>query len=113
MFYLIRNKLLLIELLFLIIPYRTLSQAPNISFHHITNDTGISQNTVDYIYKDSRGYMWFATWNGLNRYDGYSFKTYNTNKLGSSLTSNYTQAICEDSEGNLWIGTENGLNVLD
>jgi ligand-binding sensor domain-containing protein len=43
---------------------------------HLTTEDGLSQNTIDCIFKDSRGFMWFGTWNGLDRYDGYQFIIY-------------------------------------
>ncbi len=79
----------------------------------LTSDEGLSQNTVDCILKDSRGFMWFGTWNGLNRYDGYSFKVYKKEDTPHSLSSNFIYTVCEDTQGNLWIGTRNGLNLLD
>ncbi len=89
------------------------SQNFNIRFKHITSDNGLSQNTIEDIFKDSRGFVWFATRNGLNRYDGYSFKIYKAENSEQDLSSNFVHSICEDLEGNLWIGTENGLNIFD
>ena len=55
--------------------------------------------------------MWFGTWNGLNKYDGYTFTTYKpTPGDTESLSNNIVQAICEDSYGFIWIGTDDGLN---
>ena len=89
------------------------SQEVGYRISHITSDAGLSQNTVDCIFKDSRGFIWFATWNGLNRYDGYTFKVYKTGNQKYSISSNYTHSICEDLDGNLWIGTEHGLNMFE
>ncbi len=80
---------------------------------YLTSDDGLSQNTVDCILKDSRGFMWFGTWNGLNRYDGYSFKVYKHEGKANDVSNNFIYSICEDSTGNLWIGTRNGLNLLE
>lgn len=57
--------------------------------------------------------MWFGTWNGLNRYDGYSFRAYKREDKSQSISNNFIHAICEDKQGNLWIGTRNGLNLFD
>ena len=84
-----------------------------IRLSYITTNNGLPQNTVDCIFKDSRGFMWFGTWNGVCRYDGYSFKTYQRNKDLVSLPGNFIQTICEDSFGNLWIGTDRGLVNFD
>lgn len=86
---------------------------PNVRFLPITADDGLSQNTVVSILQDSRGFMWFGTWNGLNRFDGYNFVFYNSNPGKESLTDNFINAICEDKNGDLWIGGKHGLNRLD
>jgi ligand-binding sensor domain-containing protein len=73
---------------------------------------GLSQNSVYNIFQDSRGYMWFCTDEGLNRYDGYSFLKYEKqvdNK--NSLISNFTSCMAESSPGVFWIGTEKGFSV--
>jgi signal transduction histidine kinase/ligand-binding sensor domain-containing protein/ActR/RegA family two-component response regulator len=83
-------------------------------FRHITIEQGLSQNSVHCIFQDRRGLMWFATKDGLNRYDGYNFTIYkseagNPDRLSSSLT----WCIVEDRDGMLWIGTDRGLNRFD
>lgn len=75
---------------------------------------GLSQMSVLKICQDSKGFMWFATRNGLNKYDGERFTVYrhsNTDSL--SLTDNHITSLLEDSRGNLWVGTVNGLNRID
>ena len=75
---------------------------------------GLSHNTVNAILKDSRGFMWFGTQQGLNRFDGYNFTVYLHNpNNGSSISNNRIYSIAEDSNGNIWIGTGNGLNKYD
>ena len=88
-------------------------QTGQIRLNYITTNEGLPQNTVDCILKDSRGFMWFGTWNGLCRYDGYTFKTYNKEQEGTSLKSNFIQSLCEDQNNNLWIGTDKGLAYFD
>jgi signal transduction histidine kinase/ligand-binding sensor domain-containing protein/DNA-binding response OmpR family regulator len=80
-----------------------------IKFQYYTTNEGLAQNTVDCILKDQRGFMWFGTWNGLCRYDGYSFKTYQKDKVPVGLKDNFIHALCEDFSGNIWIGTGRGL----
>mgnify|MGYP006284104589 FL=1 len=88
------------------------AQKKNYRFNHYTSEDGLSQNMVDCIFQDSKGFMWFGTWNGLNRFDGYSFRTYSPADPGESpLGSIFIYAVEEDGFGNLWIGTEDGLNV--
>jgi signal transduction histidine kinase/ligand-binding sensor domain-containing protein/DNA-binding response OmpR family regulator len=79
----------------------------------LTTKDGLSQNTIDCIVKDSRGFMWFGTWNGLNRYDGYNFLVYKKESNVNSISSNFIHSISEDRKGNLWIATRNGLNLFD
>jgi ligand-binding sensor domain-containing protein len=66
------------------------------------------------IIQDKEGYLWFGTYDGIDRYDGYSFTSYK-NEPGNpnSINSGSVQALCEDKEGNLWIGTSIGLEKLD
>ncbi|WP_346863669.1 two-component regulator propeller domain-containing protein [uncultured Draconibacterium sp.] len=84
-----------------------------IRFNYITTNNGLPQNTVDCILKDSRGFMWFGTWNGVCRYDGYTFKTYQRNQGMLSLPGNFIQTLCEDDLGNIWVGTNKGLVYFD
>jgi ligand-binding sensor domain-containing protein/signal transduction histidine kinase/DNA-binding response OmpR family regulator len=85
----------------------------NLRFQHITSEQGLSQNTVDCIMQDSRGFMWFGTWNGLNRYDGYNFLVFKSENQQRGLSSNFIYTICEDNDGNIWAGTKNGLNKIN
>lgn len=88
-------------------------QIEHIRFQYLTTNNGLAQNTVDCILKDHQGFMWFGTWNGLCRYDGYSFKTYQKEQYPHDLPDNFIHTICEDSLENLWIGTGRGLVCLD
>lgn len=87
----------------------------NITFERISTDMiryekGLSQNTVQCAIQDRYGFMWFGTWDGLNKYDGYTFTVWNEE---NGLSNQNIQAIVEDNEGLIWIGTEDGLNVYD
>lgn len=86
-------------------------QGQSLSFSHLTVENGLSQNSVLAIAQDSRGFMWFGTRNGLNRYDGRQFKVYKNNPGDTvSLYSNYVNALYNDHQGTLWAGTQTGLN---
>lgn len=85
----------------------------NLRFQYLTTDDGLAQNTVDCIFQDSYGFMWFGTWNGLCRYDGYNFRTFQKRDSQKSLPDNFVRAICEDQAGNLWIGTANGIIIYN
>ncbi len=73
---------------------------------------GLSNNAVTTIYQDSRGFMWFGTYDGLNRYDGYNFKVFK-NRLNdqSSLIHNWVVTIREDYKGDIWTGTKQGGSI--
>lgn len=92
-----------------------ISQDQDIHFTHLTVRDGLSQSDVQAIVKDKYGFMWFATQDGLNKYDGYKFTLYKNNpKDASSLRSNIVNTIYEDRQGNLWIGTTGGgLSLYD
>lgn len=100
-------------LLFLSV-FATFSQKKNIKFEHIGPDDGLSQSYVTAIFQDSRGFMWFGTPGGLNKYDGYKIITYqNIEGDKRSLSHNQITAITEDITGNIWVGTWNGIDMFD
>lgn len=76
---------------------------------------GLSQGMINCIYQDKEGYIWIATKDGLNRYDGYNIFTFRHNPNDNySLPDNYCSSITEDDHGNLWIGTNTkGLFLFD
>jgi len=79
-------------------------------FRHYQVEQGLSYNSVFGILQDSKGFMWFATKDGLNRFDGYSFKIFrNDQSDNTSIGSNLTLCLYEDSQRTLWIGTSKGL----
>jgi len=87
----------------------------DIRFEILSMENGLSNNIVWSILQDSRGFMWFATIDGLNRYDGYKFKVFRHDPEDPhSLSTNPLRVIYEDQTGDLWIGTSGGgLNRLD
>ena len=96
-------------LLWLGVPGELHAQAGRIRFDHISLNQGLSQSTITCILQDSRGFMWFGTQDGLNRFDGYVFAVYKNDPADpASLPHNYVRAISEDEEGNLWIATDGG-----
>ncbi|RLD61462.1 MAG: hypothetical protein DRJ05_02525, partial [Bacteroidetes bacterium] len=87
---------------------------PYIKFDNLITKNGLSSNYILDIYQDSEGYIWVATRNGLNRFDGYDFTTYKNNPGDpSSISSNLVTSIAEDKLNNLWFGTNRGLNKFD
>ncbi len=84
------------------------------NFREINVDDGLSANNVKCIFKDSYGFIWIGTNNGLNRYDGYEFKVYyHIPGDSTTISSSTITAITEDDNKNLWIGTNNGLNLFN
>jgi len=67
--------------------------------------TDVPQNEINCIYKDSKGFMWLGTLDGLHRYDGYQYKTYRLKDAGNSISSNMIHQVEEDKRGNIWIST--------
>jgi ligand-binding sensor domain-containing protein/signal transduction histidine kinase/DNA-binding response OmpR family regulator len=95
--------------LLLLVNLAALSQTNPIHFTALTSKDGLISNTVNAILKDSLGMMWFATDDGLNKFDGANFTVYRNNAGDtSSLRSNEVLALHEDKRGNLWIGTSGG-----
>jgi len=84
----------------------------NYQFRLINLEAGLSQSTVNCMIQDRKGFLWFGTANGLNRYDGYNFKVYlNDPADTTSVSDNGILSLFEDKEGFIWIGTVGG--VLD
>jgi PAS domain S-box-containing protein len=88
--------------------------AERLAFQHLSIEDGLSQGSVLSILQDSRGFMWFGTEEGLNRFDGYGFTHFKVNSQDpTSLSNNTVWALVEDSQGALWAGTLGGLNRYD
>jgi len=86
------------------------AQKKNIRFQHFTIVDGLPQNMIDCIWQDKNGFMWFGTWNGLCRFDGFHLKKYEEeNKSSDKKLNNFIYSISEDDFGNLWVGTNSGL----
>lgn len=85
--------------------------AADVNYHlrYLTIDNGLPQNTVHAIAKDRGGWMWFATGNGLSRFDGYNFELFQKPLIPSNLVN----AIVESPDQLLWIGTSQGLAYYD
>ena len=107
------------SLLKIIITYSLLiidlySQGDEFQFTHITSEDGLSVNGVTKILQDSRGFLWFGTYNGLHRYDGYNFKIFHPEPSNPrSISSHSIISLYEDHKGDIWIGTSDGLNRFD
>jgi signal transduction histidine kinase/ligand-binding sensor domain-containing protein/CheY-like chemotaxis protein len=83
-------------------------------FKRLSTDEGLSQGHVNAIYKDQKGFMWFATDEGLNKYDGYRFTAYKHDPQNTaSISNNYVFDMLEDKAGNFWVATASGLDKFD
>src|ERR1700753_3632669 len=93
----------------------THAQPATLRFDHLGTESGLSQSNITCILQDSRGFMWFGTRDGLNRYDGYEFTVFKNNPNDpKSLSDNFITAITEDRNGDLWIATwGGGVNRYD
>lgn len=85
------------------------AQKLELNFNSLTTRDGLSSNSINMVLKDRHGFLWVATEDGLNRFDGTNFKIYRHDPLKeSSLKANFIKSIHEDSSGRLWIGTNGG-----
>lgn len=92
----------------------TIAPAQQMLFRNYSVNDGMSSNTVWNIIQDDQGYMWFGTKNGLNRFDGHTFKIYQAHESDSSSPINsFIHSICRYDSTRFWVGTEEGLYVLD
>ena len=103
-------------LLLFLLPFRLFGQEVNIRFDSISSEDGLSQNTVNCIFQDSEGFLWFGAQDGLSRYDGYDFKVYKHDpQEPSSISDNFITGILEGRTGGvMWIATQaGGINRFD
>ncbi|MFT3752829.1 MAG: two-component regulator propeller domain-containing protein [Paludibacter sp.] len=79
-----------------------------------SSDKYLSNSLINTIYQDSRNYIWIATEDGLNKFDGVRFSIYHTDKNStSSIKNNYVRTVFEDSKGRFWVGCINGLMLYN
>ena len=106
-----------IYIVLLFLPYILYSQRQDFKFERITTEQGLSHAAAKSVLQDNRGFIWIGTEHGLNRYDGYTIKTFTHDPENpNTISDNYIQALYEDPEEKgkvLWIGTKSGLNRLD
>ncbi|MDG1750108.1 MAG: two-component regulator propeller domain-containing protein, partial [Thalassotalea sp.] len=116
--FLSRNSLILLPLLFLLFIGFSFSSSATpatfderLKFKHLTAGDGLSQNNVFDIVQDNDGFIWIATENGLNKYDGKNIIHYKKNISDpNSIVNNFIRKLFIDDSGEIWIGTEGGLS---
>ena len=83
-------------------------------FDHLGTEEGLSNSTAWDLMKDSRGYIWIATFDGLNRYDGYDVTVYKHDPDDPhSIGSSFLDRVIEDNSGIIWVGTASGFDKFD
>lgn len=90
------------------------AQNDQFQFSRLDLNNGLSHNQVNCILKDSKGFMWFGTLSGLNKYDGYKFKVFkHSGSDTSSLNDDFIVSISEGPGYKIWVETRNGFNIYD
>ena len=100
------NYKMLPILFLLVIPDAT--QAERLPVRTYTVADGLANNTINKIVRDSRGFLWFCTADGISRFDGYEFRSFGTNE---GLPHPYVNDLVETRSGKYWIATNGGLGL--
>ena len=101
-----KKHLLFFSFLIILFP---LTAQPLCQIEYFTANNGLSQGVITAILQDQKGFMWFSTWNGLDKFDGYSFRNYKAFPGdGCMLTNNRIVFITESKYGNIWCQTSDG-----
>ena len=79
----------------------------------ISSSDGLSNRNINCILQDNKGYMWFGTENGLNRYDGKDFLVFSVNSPNGHIADNKIKSMAKDQTGNIWMVTNKGINIID
>ncbi|WP_027707713.1 hybrid sensor histidine kinase/response regulator transcription factor [Zooshikella ganghwensis] len=100
-----------IVVVLLLFSLKSLAFSQHINFKNLNVSEGLSQNTINDIVQDRQGFIWIATNDGLNRFDGFDVKIYRNDKENPlSISNNVIKTLLVDKDGKLWIGTLGGLN---
>ena len=87
---------------------------PDMKFKRLDTRDGLSNSTINCIYQDAKGFVWIGTAYGLNRYDGYRFRTYYSDPNDTTtLRNNYVDQIFEDAKGRLWLRQGMNYSLFD
>jgi signal transduction histidine kinase/ligand-binding sensor domain-containing protein/CheY-like chemotaxis protein len=109
-----RIKFYIITTFCLLLISSSLFAQNNLRFKRITTRSGLSQSNVTSIIRDKFGFMWFATRDGLNKFDGYKYTVYQyDSEKRNSISSSYVCIVYEDSKNNIWVGSAAGLDRFD
>ncbi|MBW6491090.1 MAG: hypothetical protein K0B15_07850, partial [Lentimicrobium sp.] len=100
-------------LIFFLFLSLSLNAQYNTNVHSISRREGLSNGAVNSIVKDAEGYIWFGTWNGLNRYDGSSIVTYLPGNTPNAIHNHVIREIYPTRSGPVWLLTNKGLSLYD
>ena len=103
----------LINLVFFFLLFLPISAEYRTNVHSISHREGLSNGAVNTIVKDAEGYIWFGTWNGLNRYDGSRIVTYLPGNNPNSIHNHVIRELYPTSSGPIWMLTNKGLGLYD
>ncbi|MFI3324223.1 MAG: two-component regulator propeller domain-containing protein [Rikenellaceae bacterium] len=105
------RRTILLSILSLCSCIHMVNASPYRMFGSINIEQGLPDNGVTSLYKDSRGYIWIGTYDGLVRYSNSLLTTYSNTLEDKIFRSNRIRSICEDRKGDIWIGTDNGVTL--
>lgn len=114
--YVNKSKIVIVGLILLLslINRDYFAQNEDIYFDHLTVENGLSNSLVFEMTQDSLGFIWIATQDGLNRYDGYNFKVFRTDDSIKTVSDNWIACVTTDNKGNVWYGTRTaGFEMID
>lgn len=110
------KRCIFLSIIFLMIPFKNIFALveSDLKFSNITIKDGLSQSSVNRIFQDSRGYMWFGTSDGLNKYDGRDFTIFREKENDkNSINSGYISAIVGYDKNNILVGTSKGVDTVN
>ena len=106
---LIRHLFAIVFLLSCFCPTQSFTQNSSLYFNHLTVNNGLSQGVAAVTLKDSKGFIWISTLDGVDRFDGIDCKHYDLSHLASVNLNQITTNFLEDKNGDIWAGTQHGL----
>ena len=107
-----KNTFCVLACFFITIFCQALSVEEHYYFKNLSIRNGLSQNTVNAILQDRKGFMWLGTKDGLNRYDGLSFRKFKHDAANPrSIGNSFITSLYEDFNGNIWVGTDAGVYI--
>lgn len=105
---------LLLQLILIVLPSWLAAETGTPGFERFLYNDKLPSNSVNRLFHDSKGYMWFGTRDGLSRFDGYDMKVFRSSpQTPGKLTSNEIQFITEDNQSRIWVATSEGVNIID